>query len=121
VSHAVELRVDVARVPLVRTMAAAIAMREDYDVESIADLKLIVEEVCALLVRRAAPECPLDCRFDIGDENIGFTVRVKATTPAPIDQTQLGWRLLAALVDHVEQTADDGGLCVGVRLGKGPR
>ncbi|MGH3858851.1 ATP-binding protein [Actinokineospora sp.] len=102
----VELTVGMAELPLVRTVAAAIAMREDYDIEAIADVKLIVDEACSLLVDRAVAGTALVCRFEIAPSRIRFSAAVEGFDARPIDDTTLGWGLLVSLVDDINHTVD---------------
>lgn len=102
----VELRVGMAEMPLVRTVAAAIAMRQDYDIEAIADVKLIVDEACSLLVDRAVAGTALDCRFEIDPDAIRFRAAVEGFDARPIDETTLGWGLLASLVPDISHDVD---------------
>ncbi|GGS32845.1 MULTISPECIES: anti-sigma factor [Actinokineospora] len=102
----VELRVDAAldSLPLVRTMAGAVAMRADYDIDAIADLKLVADEICTMLIRRAVPGGRLCGRFSLLPRSLTFGVSVAVTDTAPIRPDTLGWRLLTALVDSIATT-----------------
>ncbi|GLZ38835.1 anti-sigma regulatory factor [Actinokineospora sp. NBRC 105648] len=99
----VELRVDadLAQLPLVRTMTAAVAMRRDYDVESLADLRLAVDEACTLLVRRALPFSALTVRLRVAEAWVDVHCSVPVLDPTPIDESGLGWTLLSALVESM--------------------
>ncbi|MGX7828656.1 ATP-binding protein [Actinokineospora sp. 24-640] len=99
----VELRVDAEldSLPLVRTMAGAVAMRADYDIDAIADLKLVADEICTMLIRRAAPGGRLFGRFSLLPHSLTFGVSVEVEDTAPIQPDSLGWRLLTALVDSI--------------------
>ncbi|MGW5051631.1 ATP-binding protein [Actinokineospora sp. NPDC004072] len=108
----VELRVDAAldSLPLVRTMAGAVAMRADYDIDAIADLKLVADEICTMLIRRAAAGARLCGRFSLLPRSLTFGVSVEVVDTAPIRPDTLGWRLLTALVDSIATTVrTDGG------------
>ncbi|SDI22905.1 serine/threonine-protein kinase RsbW [Actinokineospora alba] len=122
-SRLVELTVGMAEMPLVRTVAAAIAMREDYDIEAIADVKLIVDEACSLLVDRAVAGTPLVCRFEIEPGTIRFAAAVEGFDARPIDDTTLGWALLVSLVDDITHGVDTSRplpvLRIDVRVRKG--
>lgn len=111
VGELVELRVDAAMtsLPLVRTMAAAIAMRQDYDIDSIADLKLVVDEACSLLVRRAVPGTRLVGRFSVLADSLTFRAAVAVLDTTPLDEESIGWKLLTALVDSVATTVHTNG------------
>lgn len=119
----VELRVGMAEMPLVRTVGAAIAMRQDYDIEAIADVKLIVDEACSLLVDRAVAGTALHCRFEIDPDMIRFRAAVQGFDARPIDETTLGWGLLVALAPDIGHEVDTSRplpvLRIDVRLRRG--
>lgn len=99
----VELRVDAKldSLSLVRALTSAVAMRADYDIDAIADLKLAADEICTMLIRRAAPDTPLRGRFSLLPRSLTFEMAVRAADTAPVPQQSLSWRLLTALVDSV--------------------
>ena len=61
-----ELRVPTTptQLPAVRAMAGDLAMRMDYDLDSVEDLRLAVDEACATLVLVAAGDAPLSVVFE---------------------------------------------------------
>ena len=109
----VELRVDakLESLSLVRAMTSAVAMRADYDIDAIADLRLAVDEICTMLVRRAAPGAALRGRFSLLPHSLTFETAVRVDDAAPVPQRSLSWRLLTALVDSAaaDVRADAGG------------
>lgn len=70
--HEVELRVlaDRESVPGVRTLAADMAMRKDFDLDAIEDLRLAVDEACALLITNCAENATLTCRLLVSPERV---------------------------------------------------
>ncbi|PPK70861.1 serine/threonine-protein kinase RsbW [Actinokineospora auranticolor] len=108
--EAVELRLDatLAQLPLVRTMAAAVAMRQDYDIDSIADLRLVVDEACGLLLARALPFSTLVVQFDPTPTEVRVRCSVSVLNETPLARSGLGWRLISTLVDTVSTAVFDG-------------
>jgi serine/threonine-protein kinase RsbW len=102
----VELRVDadLGSLALVRTMATAVAMRGDHDIDAIADLKLVADEICTTLIRRSTGGSRLLCRFSLLPRSLAFTVSVPVRDVSPVRQDSLSWRLLTALVDSIATT-----------------
>ena len=125
VTNAVEVRVaaEATQLAVLRAVIGDLAMRADFDVDSIADLRLAVDEACSSLVRVAAPSASLLCRFEPGDDHIGVTAEVLSTdTSAPRKDT-FSWRVLTALTDtvhtSVEPTETDDTHVVRIDLAKG--
>jgi serine/threonine-protein kinase RsbW len=52
----IEVRVgaDPAQLPVLRAVASVVAMRQDFDLDAISDLKMAVDEACSMLVLNAA-------------------------------------------------------------------
>ena len=120
----VEVRVfaDAEQVPLLRSFAADIAMRMDFDLDAIEDLRMAVDEACSLLVRSAAPGSALACEFEPGEQTITVRVGVDATGDTPPSADAMGWQILTTLAhgvsEHVESA--DGGHRVSIELTSGP-
>lgn len=64
------------RVPAFRAMAADMAMREDYDLDAIADLRLAVEEACATVLANSDPSSVLVCRLLVSATEYEVTAQV---------------------------------------------
>ncbi|WP_026422002.1 ATP-binding protein [Actinokineospora inagensis] len=99
----VDLRVDatLAQLSLVRTVSAAVAIRRDYDMDSVADLRLLVDEACTLLLARALPFGSLTVRFDVGRDEVTVRCSVQVLDEAPPTRSGLGWSLLGALAESL--------------------
>jgi serine/threonine-protein kinase RsbW len=78
------------------------AMREDFDLDAIADLRLAVEEACATVLANAAPESTLVCRLlvstDLLEINASATLR---SGPDP-EVGSMSLRILRTLADSVD-------------------
>lgn len=104
----VEVRLDarLEQLPLVRSVAVNIAMRADFDVDSISDLELAVDESCSVLITRARPGSTLACRFTLADDEIVFRAEVASPEPTPPSTSTFGWRVLSTLTDRVRCWVD---------------
>jgi serine/threonine-protein kinase RsbW len=100
---AVEVRVPADRSQLfvLRSLVAAIALREDFDLDEVEDVKLAVDELCSALVMRARANEVLACRFEAGPGSVGLHASVATEHRRPIPQDTFGWRVLATLADDV--------------------
>lgn len=57
-------------IPVIRTVAADLAARADFELDSIDDLRMAVDDACAMLVGVAADGATLSCRFIVWPERI---------------------------------------------------
>ena len=95
-----------AVIATIRTVAADLAARADFDLDSIDDLRMAVDDLCAMLVRLAAKDAPLRCRFTARPERIEVAADVDVedgTEPPPT--RSFSWRVLECLADDVSAVA----------------
>ncbi|MFE6615193.1 ATP-binding protein [Amycolatopsis sp. NPDC057786] len=104
-------------VPTLRTIVADIAMRQDFDLDAVEDLRMAVDEACSMLLPSAA-DGHLTCVFSWKDGRIEVTVSVLSDSPEPDDETGLSWQLLTALATSARRsvTPADGGYLSRVEL-----
>lgn len=89
-------------IPTIRTVGADLAMRADFDLDSIDDVRLAVDEACTALVRLASRNAALNCTFAILVDRIELNAQVQTTDPAGLPPTNsFGWRVLQTLTDGV--------------------
>ena len=93
---------------VLRTAAAGLAARLQFTLDEIEDLRIAVDEACAMLIRLAAPAAPLRCRFRVAD-----TLDVEISVPlppgaAPPLTSSFGWKVLAALTSSASADVRDG-------------
>ncbi|WP_245816434.1 ATP-binding protein [Lentzea albidocapillata] len=106
----VELRMaaDPTQLSIVRAVAADIAMRQDFDLDSIEDLKLAVDETCSTLITLAAQDAVLSCHFAVDDKGaVHVAAKISAKSAAGPDEASFGWRVLTALVDSVQTRVEE--------------
>jgi serine/threonine-protein kinase RsbW len=100
-----ELRVPTTptQLPAVRAMAGDLAMRMDYDLDAVEDLRLAVDEACARLL--ALPGVPRTIRLMLcslpGRVEVILTAGGTAIWPPGGLEDSLSWRVLAALTDDL--------------------
>lgn len=120
----IELRLgaELTSLPIIRSLTSTIAMRADFDLDAIADLKLAVDEACSTLIVRAAADTNLCCRYTITGDEIRFVVSIEAKTAATPSSESFGWRVLTTLTDRartwVEADGHPGGRQVNIELAK---
>ena len=101
-----ELRVPTTptQLPAVRAMAADLAMRMDYDLDSVEDLRLAVDEACALLAAIGADGEPLTVVFETSRSGLHIEAWVPAAEGSAVPRDGFGWAVLQTLVDAVDAT-----------------
>lgn len=112
VQRTVVVRVGAAAVhlPPLRTVVADLATRADFDLDSVADLRLAVDEAAAELIAVSAPGALLTGSYLVDDDQMQVTVSVPTVAAATLGRDSFGWRVLTTLVDEVrvhDSTQDD--------------
>ncbi len=105
---AVELRVDAAasQLGVVRAIAGTIAAQADFDLDTIADIRLAVDEAASYLVVRARPGSQLHCTFRSGDGELVVAVSAATESDDLSLRHSFGWHVLNTLTDTVELRLD---------------
>lgn len=108
-------------IPTIRTVAADLAARADFDLDSIDDLRMAVDDACAMLVRIAVPGGALSCRFTVRTERIQLAVEVDAADSEGLPPTgSFAWQVLESLTDEVSAQflpsgpRQHGGVCIAL-------
>jgi serine/threonine-protein kinase RsbW len=102
----IRLPADSAYVAVLRITTAGLAARLDFTLDDIEDLRIAVDEACALLLPHAVEGAELDCRFELATDALSFSVTVATSDPAPLSQDSFAWTVLNALAGDVKSTAD---------------
>src|SRR5579885_1648297 len=102
---AVEVRIpaDVVYVSTLRLTAASLAARCDLTIDDIEDLRLAVDEACALLLPHAAADGTLDAAFRLSPGALSVTASVESVdgTENTPDRSGFAWSVLSALASEV--------------------
>ena len=99
-----ELRVPTTptQLPAVRAMAGDLAIRMDYDLDAVEDLRLAVDEACATLAQIAAGDAPLTVIFETTRAGLHIEAWVPTAQGTEVPRDGFGWAILATLVDAVD-------------------
>ena len=102
-----ELRVPTTptQLPAVRAMAGDLAMRMDYDLDSVEDLRLAVDEACATLVLVADGDARLTVVFETTRTGLHIDAWVPTVQDTDVPRDGFGWAVLQTLADNVEGRA----------------
>ncbi len=112
----VELRVpaDATFVAVLRSLAAGLAARCDLTLDEIEDLRLAVDETCALLLPHAGPDTSMTTRFALHTDHLQLSISVPAEPDAAPDRGGFGWTVLCALADEVQVASSGQELVIAV-------
>jgi serine/threonine-protein kinase RsbW len=112
-----ELRVPTSAMylPAVRAIAADLAIRMDYDLDSVEDLRLAGDEACATLAQIALKDAELTVTFETTRTGLHIEAWVPTAAGTKVPRDGFGWAILATLVDVVDaHEATQGDVPVGV-------
>jgi len=109
-----------AYLSVLRTATAGLAARLQFTLDEIEDLRIAVDEACAmLLVGGESVETELNCRFVLATDQITVTVSVPAVSPVLPSRDTFAWQVLAALAGSVEASVVDGLLVIELTKRRG--
>jgi serine/threonine-protein kinase RsbW len=91
-----------AYLSVLRTATAGLAARLDFTLDEIEDLRIAVDEACAMLLSQAIPGTSLECDFELGTDSMTITVLVVAAQPRTPARDTVAWTVLSALAGDVD-------------------
>jgi serine/threonine-protein kinase RsbW len=97
-----------AYLSVLRTATAGLAARLDFTLDEIEDLRIAVDEACAMLLHQAIPGSALECSFALGSDMMTISVSVPSLTPQPPASDTFAWTVLTALAGSVDAYAGPG-------------
>lgn len=93
---------DGAYLSVLRTATAGLAARLDFTLDDIEDMRIAVDEACAMLLSQAVPGSSLECSFALSPDDMTITVAVHSLNPRPPSADTFAWTVLSALAGSVE-------------------
>ena len=105
---ALRLPASSAYLSVLRIAAAGLASRLDFSIDDLDDLKIAVDEACALLMPRAADEAQLVCAFTVEPDALRLDVALQTTDGALPSRDTFAWTVLTALATEVDARAEAG-------------
>jgi serine/threonine-protein kinase RsbW len=97
-----------AYLSVLRTATAGLAARLDFTLDEIEDLRIAVDEACAMLLPQAIPGSELTCVFELLSDQMRVAVSVPTNGGRLPDYGTFAWTVLTALAGEVHADADDG-------------
>ncbi|HEU5265617.1 MAG TPA: ATP-binding protein [Jatrophihabitans sp.] len=112
----VEMRVpaDVGYVSTLRLTAASLGARCGLTIDDIEDLRLAVDEACALLLPLADADTTLDLHFRLAGAHLAVEASVRSAGDAEPDRSGFAWTVLGALANTVAVARDGTRLTITV-------
>jgi serine/threonine-protein kinase RsbW len=99
-----------AYLSVLRTATAGLAARLDFTIDEIEDLRIAVDEACAMLLQDAVPGAELTCDFTLSDELMRISVKVQTAEDRLPSKDTFAWTVLSALAGEVDATRDADGV-----------
>jgi serine/threonine-protein kinase RsbW len=102
------LPADGAYLAVLRTAAAGLASRLNFTLDDIEDLRIAVDEACAMLLPKAVTDAVMECTFELKPAELDIAVSIPTTDGALPSRDTFAWTVLTALAGEVDATADGG-------------
>lgn len=95
-----------AYLSVLRTATASLASRLDFTIDDIEDLRIAVDEACAMLLTQAVPGADLECSFELTAAAIQVDVSVLTLDGLEPSRDTFAWTVLTALAGEVDSSLD---------------
>jgi serine/threonine-protein kinase RsbW len=98
-----------AYLSVLRTATAGLAARLDFTLDEIEDLRIAVDEACAMLLVQAVPGTDLVCEFELTGDAMRIAVSVLTVDGREPSRDTFAWTVLSSLAGEVDAyvSADD--------------
>lgn len=95
-----------AYLSVLRTATASLAARLDFSIDDIADMRIAVDEACAMLLAGAVPGADLEAEFELSGDELRVSVSVLTLTGEQPSRDTFAWTVLTALAGGVDSRVD---------------
>jgi serine/threonine-protein kinase RsbW len=104
----IKMPADGAYLSVLRTATAGLAARLDFTLDEIEDMRIAVDEACAMLLSQAIPGSDLQCNFALGHDSMTVRVSVSCLSPRVPSGDTFAWTVLTALAGSVDAQVGPG-------------
>lgn len=104
----VRMPADGAYLSVLRTATAGLAARLDFTLDEIEDMRIAVDEACAMVLSQAIPGSNLQCVFSLGQDEMTVSVSVRSLAPRVPAGDTFAWTVLSALAGSVDAQVGPG-------------
>jgi serine/threonine-protein kinase RsbW len=94
-----------AYLSVLRTATAGLAARLDFTLDEIEDLRIAVDEACAMLLTQAVAGADLECQFALQTDGMRISVSVLTIDGLEPSRDTFAWTVLSALAGEVDSEA----------------
>ena len=98
----VRLPADSAYLSVLRTATAGLAARLDFNLDEIEDLRIAIDEACAMLLAQAVPGTDLTCEFELAGDSMSISVSVLTVDGLEPSRDTFAWTVLSSLAGDVD-------------------
>jgi serine/threonine-protein kinase RsbW len=91
-----------AYLSVLRTATAGLAARLDFTLDEIEDLRIAVDEACAMLLAQAVPGTDLACEFELTGDAMRIAVSVLTVDGREPSRDTFAWTVLSSLAGDVD-------------------
>jgi serine/threonine-protein kinase RsbW len=95
-----------AYLSVLRTATASLASRLDFTIDDIEDLRIAVDEACAMLLSQAVAGADLTCSFELAGDAMAVAVSVPTFDGELPSRDTFAWTVLTALAGEVDSSVD---------------
>jgi len=100
---------------VLRTATASLASRLQFTLDEIEDLRIAVDEACAILLALASLDGVLSCRFTVTSDALTVDASVPVDNASSVrlpSGESFAWQVLSALADDVAAKAENGAVSI---------
>lgn len=116
----IRLPAEGAYLSVLRTATAGLAARLDFTLDEIEDLRIAVDEACAMLLAQADPGTSLECDFSLSQNTMTIAVSAQSRVGHPPAKDTFAWTVLSALAGSVDSSVGpDDKVTIVLRKSKG--
>jgi serine/threonine-protein kinase RsbW len=91
-----------AYVAVLRSLAAGVAARFGLTIDDVEDVRMAVDEACALLLPQAVAGSDLECVVVLEPSAVAVEVAVRSQAPRPVPRDGFAWTVLEALTHELD-------------------
>ncbi|GGM28594.1 MULTISPECIES: anti-sigma regulatory factor [Micromonospora] len=105
---------------VLRTATAGLAARLQFALDEIEDLRIAVDEACAMLLAITTRDAELECRFTVTEDALTVEVTVPTVRGAALpSESSFAWKVLTALTTEASAQAAGGRATISLLTRRG--